>query len=179
MGAQTLSDDPHSTTPTADNVTYNQESEIRRSADGMPRCEWAGIDSLMVAYHDEEWGVPCHDDGDLFERLILEGFQAGLSWSTILRKRQAFIRAFDAFDPAVVAKYGPDDVARLLDDAGIVRNRVKVAAAISNAQASSRPATFSARSARTSGSLRPDARGRGHAPGDIRRQRPNRRMSRI
>ncbi|MCD6033943.1 MAG: tag, partial [Thermomicrobiales bacterium] len=105
------------------------------SADGIVRCEWAGTDPLMVAYHDEEWGVPCHDDRDLFERLILEGFQAGLSWSTILRKRQAFIRAFDGFDPAVVANYGPDDVARLLDDAGIVRNRLKVAAAISNAQA--------------------------------------------
>jgi DNA-3-methyladenine glycosylase I len=99
------------------------------------RCEWAGTDPLMVAYHDEEWGVPCHDDRDLFERLILEGFQAGLSWSTILRKREAFIRAFDGFDPAVVAHYGPDDVARLLGDAGIVRNRLKIAAAISNAQA--------------------------------------------
>jgi DNA-3-methyladenine glycosylase I len=89
----------------------------------------------MIAYHDDEWGVPCHDDRDLFERLILEGFQAGLSWSTILRKRQAFIRAFDGFDPVIVARYGPDDVARLLSDAGIVRNRLKVAAAISNAQA--------------------------------------------
>jgi DNA-3-methyladenine glycosylase I len=99
------------------------------------RCEWAGSDPLIVAYHDQEWGVPCHDDHDLFERLILEGFQAGLSWSTILRKRGAFIRAFDGFDPAIVAAYGPDDVARLLGDAGIVRNRLKVAAAISNAQA--------------------------------------------
>jgi DNA-3-methyladenine glycosylase I len=89
----------------------------------------------MIAYHDQEWGVPCHDDRDLFERLILEGFQAGLSWSTILRKRQAFIRAFDGFDPAIVARYGPDDAARLLDDAGIVRNRLKVSAAISNARA--------------------------------------------
>ena len=89
----------------------------------------------MIAYHDEEWGVPCHDDRDLFERLILEGFQAGLSWSTILRKRQAFIRAFDGFDATIVARYGPDDVGRLLSDAGIVRNRLKVAAAISNAQA--------------------------------------------
>lgn len=89
----------------------------------------------MIEYHDEEWGVPCHDDRDLFERLILEGFQAGLSWSTILRKREAFIRAFDGFDPVIVAAYGPGDVARLLGDAGIVRNRLKVAAAISNAQA--------------------------------------------
>jgi DNA-3-methyladenine glycosylase I len=105
------------------------------TSDTLVRCEWAGSDPLMVAYHDDEWGVPCHDDRDLFERLILEGFQAGLSWSTILRKRQAFIRAFDGFDPAIVAAYGPDDVVRLLDDPGIVRNRLKVAAAISNAQA--------------------------------------------
>jgi DNA-3-methyladenine glycosylase I len=89
----------------------------------------------MVAYHDEEWGVPCHEDQALFERLILEGFQAGLSWSTILRKRENFVRAFDGFDPGVVAGYGPDDVARLLGDAGIVRNRLKVEAAISNADA--------------------------------------------
>jgi DNA-3-methyladenine glycosylase I len=89
----------------------------------------------MVTYHDEEWGVPCHDDRDLFERLILEGFQAGLSWSTILRKREAFTRAFDGFDPVVVAGYGQDDVTRLLNDAGIVRNRLKIAAAISNARA--------------------------------------------
>ena len=116
-------------------MTRNQAQHIRQTADDLHRCEWAGTDALMVAYHDEEWGVPCHDDRDLFERLILEGFQAGLSWSTILRKRQAFIRAFDGFDPAIVARYGPDEVARLLDDAGIVRNRLKVAAAISNAQA--------------------------------------------
>jgi DNA-3-methyladenine glycosylase I len=120
---------------TVDDVTSDQPLETRRSADGVFRCEWAGSDSLMVAYHDDEWGVPCHDDRDLFERLILEGFQAGLSWSTILRKRQAFIQAFDGFEPAIVAAYGPDDVARLLGDVGIVRNRLKVAAAISNAQA--------------------------------------------
>jgi DNA-3-methyladenine glycosylase I len=89
----------------------------------------------MIEYHDEEWGVPCHDDRDLLERLILEGFQAGLSWSTILRKREAFIQAFDGFDPVLVAAYGPDEVTRLLGNAGIVRNRLKVAAAISNAQA--------------------------------------------
>ena len=99
------------------------------------RCEWAGSDPLMVAYHDEEWGIPCHDDRGLFERLILEGFQAGLSWATILRKREAFVQAFDGFDPVRVAAYGPEDTARLLADAGIVRNRLKVAAAISNAQA--------------------------------------------
>lgn len=105
------------------------------SADGVIRCEWAGGDALMIAYHDQEWGVPCHDDRDLFERLLLEGFQAGLSWQTILRKRENFIRAFDGFDAGKIAAYGPEDVARLLGDAGIVRNRLKVAAAISNAQA--------------------------------------------
>ena len=106
-----------------------------RAADGLLRCEWAGSDPLMIAYHDEEWGVPCHDDRALFERLILEGFQAGLSWSTILRKRENFARAFDGFDPEIVAVYGPDDEARLLADPGIVRNRLKVAAAISNGRA--------------------------------------------
>ena len=99
------------------------------------RCPWIGTDPLMVAYHDQEWGVPCHDDRDLFERLILEGFQAGLSWSTILRKREAFRRAFDGFDPERVAAYGPADFEHLLADPGIVRNRLKVAAATRNAQA--------------------------------------------
>src|SRR4051812_34244034 len=101
--------------------------------DGMVRCEWAGTDPLMVAYHDDEWGRVCRDDRALFELLILEGFQAGLSWSTILRKRSAFRSAFNGFDPPVIAAYGPEDVARLLADAGIVRNRLKIDAAISNA----------------------------------------------
>jgi DNA-3-methyladenine glycosylase I len=87
----------------------------------------------MVAYHDEEWGVPVVDDTELFERLALESFQAGLSWSTILRKREAFRAAFRGFDPAVVAAFGPDDRERLLADAGIVRNRQKVDATIDNA----------------------------------------------
>jgi DNA-3-methyladenine glycosylase I len=103
--------------------------------DGLVRCEWAGSDPLMVAYHDDEWGRATHDDRELFELLILEGFQAGLSWSTILRKRPAFRSAFNGFDPHIVAAYGPDDVARLLADAGIVRNRLKVDASISNARA--------------------------------------------
>jgi DNA-3-methyladenine glycosylase I len=102
---------------------------------GVERCAWAGTDPLMVAYHDEEWGVPCHDDRALFERLLLEGFQAGLSWQTILRKRDNFRRAFDDFDPARIAAYGEADVARLLADPGIVRNRLKVRAAIDNARA--------------------------------------------
>jgi DNA-3-methyladenine glycosylase I len=135
VGLEATIDESESVSVIADDVTSNHAPEIRRAANGLRRCEWAGTDPLMVTYHDQEWGVPCHDDRDLFERLILEGFQAGLSWSTILRKRQAFIRAFDGFDPEVVANYGPPDVARLLDDAGIVRNRLKVAAAISNARA--------------------------------------------
>lgn len=101
----------------------------------LPRCPWAGTDPLMVAYHDREWGVPCHDDRELFERLVLEGFQAGLSWATILRKREAFRRAFDGFDPERVAGFGEEDLARLMADPGIVRNRLKVAAAVKNARA--------------------------------------------
>jgi DNA-3-methyladenine glycosylase I len=98
------------------------------------RCEWAvGSDELMLAYHDEEWGVPSHDDVHLFEMLILEGAQAGLSWSTILRKREGYRRAFAGFDPATVARFGPKDVERLLADPGIVRNRLKVESAVNNA----------------------------------------------
>jgi DNA-3-methyladenine glycosylase I len=100
----------------------------------MYRCGWVGQDPLMIAYHDWEWGTPLHDDPGLFEFLILEGAQAGLSWSTILRKREAYRRAFRGFDPRVVARYGPADEARLLADAGIVRNRLKIAAAIANAR---------------------------------------------
>src|SRR5215813_15434305 len=101
----------------------------------LQRCAWAGSDPLYLRYHDEEWGVPVHDDRRLFEFLILEGAQAGLSWSTILRKRPAYRKAFDRFDPVKVARYTPRDVARLLGDAGIVRNRAKIDAAIANAAA--------------------------------------------
>lgn len=101
----------------------------------MDRCEWAGSDPLYVAYHDEEWGVPLRDERSLFELLTLEGAQAGLAWITILRKRDGYRRAFDGFDPARVAAYNDADVARLLGDPGIVRNRAKVAATIGNAQA--------------------------------------------
>ena len=97
------------------------------------RCEWATVSELMVAYHDEEWGVPSHDDVHLFEMLTLEGAQAGLSWSTILNKREGYRRAFAGFDPAVVARFGPKDVERLLADPGIVRNRLKVESTVSNA----------------------------------------------
>ncbi len=101
----------------------------------MQRCPWCLSDPLYVRYHDEEWGVPVHDDRLMFEFLLLETFQAGLSWLTILRKRENFRRAFAAFDPGIVAQWGPTDEARLLADAGIVRNRAKVAAAIANARA--------------------------------------------
>jgi DNA-3-methyladenine glycosylase I len=97
------------------------------------RCAWAGDDPLYVAYHDTEWGVPVHDDRLLFEFLILEGAQAGLSWSTILRKREGYRRAFAGFDPALVAAFGEERVCELLADAGIVRNRRKIEAAIANA----------------------------------------------
>ena len=99
------------------------------------RCEWAGDDPLYIAYHDEEWGVPCHDDQRLFEQLILEGFQAGLAWITILRKREHFRRAFEGFDPERIARYDERDFERLLADPGIVRNRLKVQAAPRNARA--------------------------------------------
>ena len=91
------------------------------------RCGWVGSDPLMVQYHDEEWGVPLRDERKLFEFLILEGAQAGLSWQTILRKRESYRQAFDDFDPDKVARYGDDDAARLLADPGIVRNRQKIA----------------------------------------------------
>jgi len=99
------------------------------------RCAWSGTDPLYVAYHDEEWGVPVHDDRVLFEFLVLEGAQAGLSWSTILRKRDAYRRAFDRFDPRKVARYDKRKVASLLADASIVRNRAKIESAIKNAKA--------------------------------------------
>ena len=99
------------------------------------RCPWSGTDPLYLAYHDEEWGRPCHDEQKLFEHLLLEGAQAGLAWITILRKRENYRRAFHGFDAKRIARYGDADVARLLADAGIVRNRLKVAAFIQNARA--------------------------------------------
>ena len=99
------------------------------------RCQWTGSDPRYVTYHDEEWGVPVHDDRLHFEFLVLEGAQAGLSWSTILNKRDNYRRAFDNFDPAAVAAYDEEKIAALLSDPGIVRNRLKVNAAVRNAQA--------------------------------------------
>jgi DNA-3-methyladenine glycosylase I len=102
--------------------------------DGRIRCAWATGDPLNIAYHDQEWGVPLKDDQRLFEMLVLEGFQAGLSWITILRKRDNFRKSFDHFDPRKIARYGPDRVAALLADPGIVRNRAKIEGAILSAR---------------------------------------------
>lgn len=99
------------------------------------RCGWCGTDPIYVAYHDDEWGVPEHDSRALWEKLILDGFQAGLSWITILKKRSAFRAAFEGFQPAIIASWGEDDIARLLADPGIVRHRGKIAGAIASARA--------------------------------------------
>lgn len=103
--------------------------------DGKHRCPWPKEDPLYVAYHDEEWGVPEYDDRALFEKLILDGFQAGLSWITILRKRDNFRKAFDGFDPQKIARYTPRKVEKLMQDAGIVRNRAKIEGTIVSARA--------------------------------------------
>ena len=101
--------------------------------DGSARCAWVGDDAEYRRYHDEEWGRPLHGDRALFEKMALEGFQAGLSWITILRKRPRFREVFEGFDPAIVAAFGEDDIQRLMGDAGIIRNRAKIEATISNA----------------------------------------------
>src|ERR1700735_4207802 len=107
----------------------------RLHADGLVRCPWPGEDPFYLAYHDEEWGVPEYDDRALYEKLMLDGFQAGLSWITILRKRDNFRRAFDDFVPAKIARYTPKKVERLMADAGIVRNRAKIEGTVRSAQA--------------------------------------------
>src|SRR5438132_420495 len=99
------------------------------------RCEWVSIDPLDINYHDHEWGVPVHDDTKLFEFLILEGAQAGLSWTTILRKRENYRKAFDSFDTEKIARYDAKKIESLLADSGIIRNKLKIAAAIQNAKA--------------------------------------------
>jgi DNA-3-methyladenine glycosylase I len=103
--------------------------------DGKTRCPWPGQDPLYLAYHDDEWGVPEHDDRALFEKFILDGFQAGLSWITILRRREAFRRAFDHFDPEKIARYNAKKLASLMQDERIIRNRAKIEAAVSSARA--------------------------------------------
>jgi DNA-3-methyladenine glycosylase I len=123
-------------------------TRAQRSADGKLRCAWCTADPLYVDYHDREWGVPLHDDRRLFEMLCLEGAQAGLSWLTILRKRDAYRRAFDNFDAQAMARYGAAERRRLLKDAGIVRNRLKIDAFTTNARAyleiAGRPGAFDA-----------------------------------
>lgn len=106
-----------------------------QATDGKQRCPWCGSDPLYVAYHDREWGVPVHDDRKLFEMLVLEGAQAGLSWLTILKRREAYRRAFAGFDPVKVAAFGPERLEALALDPGIVRNRLKIASAVANARA--------------------------------------------
>jgi DNA-3-methyladenine glycosylase I len=108
---------------------------MAKAAPTMERCPWSGTDALYIHYHDTEWGVPHADDQRLFEKLILEGFQAGLSWITILRKREAFRAAFDGFDATRIARYGDKEIMRLMGDAGIVRNALKIEATIDNARA--------------------------------------------
>jgi DNA-3-methyladenine glycosylase I len=108
-------------------------SDLVTGADGVARCGWAGTDAEYQRYHDEEWGTPLHGDRRLFEKMSLEGFQAGLAWITILRKRPRFREVFRDFEPSVVAEFGARDVERLMQDAGIVRNRAKIEAVIGNA----------------------------------------------
>jgi DNA-3-methyladenine glycosylase I len=107
----------------------------RLHADGKKRCPWPGEDPFYMAYHDDEWGVPEYDDRALFEKLILDGFQAGLSWITILRKRENFRKAFDDFEPGKIAKYDAKKVHALMNDAGIVRNRAKIEGTVASAKA--------------------------------------------
>jgi DNA-3-methyladenine glycosylase I len=103
--------------------------------DGCPRCWWAGLDPIYVAYHDTEWGVPEYESRALFEKLILDGFQAGLSWITILKRREGFREAFHGFQPETIARYTEEDVARLMGDARIIRNRAKIVGTIAGAKA--------------------------------------------
>jgi DNA-3-methyladenine glycosylase I len=109
-------------------------TDLVTGPDGRTRCAWSASAPLYVAYHDEEWGRPVHGDARLYERLVLEAFQSGLAWITVLRKREAFRRAFHDFEPERVAKYDESDISRLLEDDGIIRNRAKIEAAIVNAQ---------------------------------------------
>ncbi len=116
-------------------MTKKLAEGLLRGDDGVVRCFWSGSDPIYLRYHDEEWGRPTHDDHRLFEKLVLEGFQSGLSWLTILKKREHFRAVFRGFDPVEVARFGEKDVARLLTDTGIVRHRGKIEAAIHNARA--------------------------------------------
>jgi DNA-3-methyladenine glycosylase I len=108
---------------------------MNQGPDGKTRCHWPGQDPLYLAYHDDEWGVPEHDDRALFEKLILDGFQAGLSWITILRKREAFRQAFDGFEPAAIARYNAKKLAALMQNEAIIRNKAKIEASVLSAKA--------------------------------------------
>jgi len=116
-------------------ATPSQDAAAPEAASEAVRCAWAGSDALMLAYHDEEWGVPLHDDPALFQLLTLEGAQAGLSWQTVLNKREAYRKAFDGFDAGKIARYTPKHVEKLLQNASIIRNRAKVESTIGNAKA--------------------------------------------
>jgi DNA-3-methyladenine glycosylase I len=116
-------------------MTTTQPAATFTAPDKLKRCSWCASDPIYIAYHDNEWGRPVHDDNKLFEKICLEGFQAGLSWLTILRKRENFRTAFKGFDPQVVAKFTTRDVERLMKNEGIVRNRMKIEATIANAKA--------------------------------------------
>ena len=116
-------------------MTTTQPAATFTAPDKLKRCSWCASDPIYIAYHDNEWGRPVHDDNKLFEKICLEGFQAGLSWLTILRKRENFRTAFKGFDPQVVAKFTSRDVERLMQNEGIVRNRMKIEATIANAKA--------------------------------------------
>ena len=132
-------------------MTTPDDVEPNAHADGKLRCAWCTADPLYIDYHDREWGVPLHDDRRLFEMLCLEGAQAGLSWLTILRKREAYRRAFDNFDAEAMARYGAAKRRRLMKDAGIVRNRLKIDAFITTHGRTSRSATAPAHSTPISG----------------------------
>lgn len=121
--------------PMAEEQPNGERRDLVRGADGTVRCRWAGPDPLYLAYHDREWGRPLRGDDELFEMLVLEFFQAGLSWITILRKREAFRAAFAGFRIETVGRFGERDLARLMKDAGIVRNQAKIEAAVANARA--------------------------------------------
>ncbi len=122
-------------TPRRDVIAFSNVHRFVPRSPRSPRCGWVPSDPLYIAYHDEEWGVPVHDDRRLFEMLNLEGAQAGLSWITILRRREGYRRAFDGFDAAKIARYQGVKIAELMNDAGIIRNQAKIAATIKNARA--------------------------------------------
>jgi DNA-3-methyladenine glycosylase I len=142
-------------------------SDLVIGEDGVARCPWGASSPEYQAYHDNEWGLPVGDDNRVFEKLCLEGFQAGLSWLTILRKREAFRRAFASFDPRVVARFGDADIARLLGDAGIIRHRGKIVATIANAQATVRLAEQGVRIAAVVWRYEPGARPAPKTMGDL------------